>query len=252
MVDRNNLEPSRAKALPAPPPYENGDKDGYLGGYGGLKATMVASSSSQSSVPHGHGRPDISLPSDITGTYYIEAKQPISDRTTRRKRKQKKIKVIPDAIFRSRRGNLSLDLATNGSAYDVPKASIVVSSKSGNISLNLISGADTRPRFDLEANTRSGDVVLFVPSTFSGAIQLHTKTGNLDFLPGITSAMQVVKSTDSEYLVFVRNTGNVNGKQADFCRLRTRSGNIIVGERGKDAYIKPTSIWQKLTGFLRG
>ncbi|KAJ7155412.1 hypothetical protein C8R43DRAFT_429155 [Mycena crocata] len=244
-----------------PPPYEDGGK----GGYGGSKPIMVASSSSQSSVPR---RPDLSLPSgsfsrldmqtrfaDITGTYYIDAKNPPTEITSRRKKRKHKIKHIPDATFRSRRGKITIDLATNGYFTDVPKASVVASTKSGNISLNLIPGTETKPRFDIEANTRSGDIVLFVPSTFSGAIQLHTKTGNLDFLPGIASGMQVVKSTENEYLVLVGNQSKQHPPghaPADFCRLRTRTGNIIVGERGKDTYVKATSLWEKLTGLFRG
>ncbi|KAJ7247634.1 hypothetical protein B0H12DRAFT_738500 [Mycena haematopus] len=165
------------------------------------------------------------------------------------RRKKRKLKPIPDAVFRSRRGNLSLDIATTGYASDVPKAFIEASTKSGNISLNLISGADTKPRFDVEANTRSGTIVLFVPNTFSGAIQLHTKTGDLTFLPGLASGIQIIKSSDNEYLVLVGKQQQAVGLQpayADFCRLRTRTGNIIVGERGKDTYVKTTSVWQKL------
>ncbi|KAF7356568.1 hypothetical protein MVEN_00990500 [Mycena venus] len=167
------------------------------------------------------------------------------------KRKKRKLKQLPDAVFRSRSGNLSLDLATTGYVNEVAKASISASTRSGNISLNLISGADTKPRFDVEANTRSGTIVLFVPSTFSGAIQLHTKTGELNFLPGIASGMQVVKSSDNEYLVLVGKQQPAGGR-ADFCRLRTRTGNIVVGERGKDTYVKNTSVWEKLTGLFRG
>ncbi|KAJ6581539.1 hypothetical protein B0H19DRAFT_510867 [Mycena capillaripes] len=256
MIDNKTPETEKASG---PPPYE---KDGY--GYGGSNSRpmMVASSSTQSSLPR---RPDISLPSgsfnrvslqtrfaDITGTYYVDPQNLMSE--IKGRRKKRKFKQIPDAVFRSRRGNLSLDLATNGHINDVPKASIIASTRSGNISLNLISGAVTRPRFDLEVNTRSGTIILFVPNTFSGAIQLHTKTGDLNFLPGIASKMQVVKSTDNEYLVLVGKQhppGSQPGP-ADFCRLRTRTGNIIVGERGQDTYVKTTTIWQKLTGFLRG
>ncbi|KAJ6591579.1 hypothetical protein DFH09DRAFT_178755 [Mycena vulgaris] len=252
----------KEKAPGGPPPYEIGEK----GGYSGLRPQMVASSSSsQSSVPH---RPVIGLPSgsfnriclqtrfaDISGTYYIDPQNPVSELTSRRKKRKQKIKHIPDAVFRTRRGKLSLDLATTG--YSKAKASVVASTRSGNISINLIPGAESKPRFDLEVNTRSGDVVLFIPSTFSGAIQLHTKSGNLDFLPGIASGIQIVKSTDTECLVLVGNQGKQqplgpNQDPADFCRLRSHSGNIIVGERGKDTYVKSASIWEKLTGFLRG
>jgi hypothetical protein len=76
------------------------------------------------------------------------------------------------------------------------------------------------------------------------------------FLPGVASGMEIVKTTDTESLVLVGKPQQpLLGSQpgpSDFCRLRTRSGNIIVGERGKDTYVKTTSIWQKLTGILRG
>jgi len=224
---------------------------------------MIASSSSQSSISR---RPDIRrLPSgsfnhvflqtrfaDITGTYYISPQNLVTE--IKGRRKKRKQRPVPDAVFRSRRGNLSLDLATTGYSTEAPKALIQASTKSGNISLNLISGADTKPRFDVEVNTKSGTIVLFVPNTYSGAIQLHTNTGDLEFLPGLASRLQVVKSSDNEYLVLV-GTQQPIGLQpacADFCRLRTRTGNIIVGERGKDTYVKSTSVWEKLTGLFRG
>ncbi|KAJ6515127.1 hypothetical protein C8R47DRAFT_504065 [Mycena vitilis] len=257
MIDRKSVVENEKAS--GPPPYENGY--GYTGA--ASKPIMVASSSSQSTIPR---RPDLSLPSgsfnrvslqtrfaDISGTYYIDPKNLMVEGKGRRKKR--KLKQVPDAVFRSRRGNLSLDLATTGYVGDVPKAFVAASTKSGNVSINLISGAETKPRFDIEVNTRSGTVVLFIPSTFSGAIQLHTKTGDLSFLPGITSRMQVVKLTDNECLVFVGKQQPAPGSQpgpADFCRLRTRSGNIIVGERGLDAYVKTSGIWAKLTGFLRG
>ncbi|KAK7025276.1 hypothetical protein R3P38DRAFT_2953693 [Favolaschia claudopus] len=247
--------------LKDPPPYGPGYGGSNLSG--GSKPVMVASSSSQSSVPQ---RPDISLPSgsfnrislqtriaDITGTYYINPQNLTTE--IKGRRKKRKFKQIPDAVFRSRRGNISLDLATTGYVDSVSKASIHATTKSGDISLNLISGADIRPRFDLEVNTRSGNIVLFIPSTFSGAIQLHTNKGDLQFLPGISSTMQVVKSEHNECLVLVgkqQSVGSSPLNQADFCRLRTRSGNIIVGERGKDIYVKTSGIWGKLAALFKG
>ncbi|KAJ7612455.1 hypothetical protein DFH06DRAFT_1243293, partial [Mycena polygramma] len=244
MIDRKSVVENEKAS--GPPPYENGY--GYTGSPS--KPIMVASSSSQSTIPR---RPDLSLPSGSFNRVSLQTR--FADISGKGRRKKRKLKQVPDAVFRSRRGNLSLDLATTGYVGDVPKASVVVSTKSGNVSINLISGAETKPRFDIEVNTRRGTVVLFIPSTFSGAIQLHTKTGDLNFLPGIASRMQVVKSTDNECLVFVGKQQPAPGSPpgpADFCRLRTRSGNIIVGERGLDAYVKTSGIWAKLTGFLRG
>nr|GAT45710.1 predicted protein [Mycena chlorophos] len=191
---------------------------------------------------------------DISGTYYVSphtvATPPATGR--RRRRKQKRKQLVPDAVFRSRRGNLALDLGTTGYASENAAASIAASTRSGNISMNLIAGAAVRPRFDVEISTRSGNVVLFIPPTFSGAIQLHTKRGEMQFLPGITSEMRVVKATETEYLVFV-GAQHIGGEQtpADFCRLRTRRGNIMVGIRGKDLYVKPSGLWERITGFLR-
>ncbi|KAJ7668309.1 hypothetical protein B0H17DRAFT_1087679 [Mycena rosella] len=249
------------------PPYEIGEKGGYIG----ARPLTIASSSSAATVPPGPvPRRPIALPSgsfgsfsnlhlqtrfqDISGTYYIAAKNPASEIISRRKRRKHKIKHTPDAVFRTNRGNLSLDLATTGYANEAPRANVVVSTNSGRVSLNLISGAESKPRFDLEVKTRSGDIILFVSSGFSGAIQLHTKTGNLDFLPGIASRIKIMKCTDTEYLVLVGDHGPPLGSDhgpTDFCRLRSNKGSIIVGEREKDTYVKAPTVWQRLTGFLR-
>ncbi|KAJ7066558.1 hypothetical protein C8F01DRAFT_1123689 [Mycena amicta] len=258
-----------------PPPYPN-EKDGY--GVGCGKPLMVATPSRPSPLADIRVPPDplnrINLQTrfaDVTGershcrsweidvipsgTYYIAPHIVAPEVSGRRKKQKRKQKHIPDAVFRSRRGNLSLDLGTTGYASENAKASIDASTKSGNISLNLIAGSHVRPRFEVEVNTRTGSVVLFVPSTFSGAIQLHTKTGDLQFLPGITAEMRVVKSTETEYLVLLGPQPLPSGGQqapADFCRLRTRSGNIVVGIRGKDEYVKAAGLWERITGFMRG
>ncbi|KAJ7281527.1 hypothetical protein C8J57DRAFT_1297898 [Mycena rebaudengoi] len=250
-LEKGNNVTTDLKTSANPPPYQ--------GGYGG---SAVASSSRQV-VGKPQNRPDIGVPTgsfntvciqnrfqDITGTFYIDPKIRALEYTNRRKRRKQK--PTPDAIFRSRRGKIALDLGTTGYLVEVPTASVVVSTKSGNISLNLISSASTKPRFDLEATTRSGDIVLFVPHTFSGAIQLQTRTGDINFLPGIAAApeMRVIKSTDTEHLVFFGGQGPTQGVE-DFCRLTTRSGNITVGQRGKDKYVKTPGVWERLVGVLR-
>ncbi|KAJ6555744.1 hypothetical protein B0H10DRAFT_1207645 [Mycena sp. CBHHK59/15] len=229
-----------------PPPYEQG----YNNGYDTSKPlpAIVASSSQATEVK---SRP-VLMPSvsgsysnvciqnrfaDITGTYYIDPKNPVEEITKKNRRKKRQHrKRIPDAIFRTRRGKITLDLGTTGYAAEVPKASVVASTKSGNIGLNLISGSHAKPRFDLEVNTRSGNIVLFVTNTFSGVIQLHTKTGNLEFLPGIAAGMQVVKSADTEYLVLVGNPQPEGGSAlgiADFARLSTRTGKSLLAREGR-------------------
>ncbi|KAF7308858.1 hypothetical protein MKEN_01085700 [Mycena kentingensis (nom. inval.)] len=261
----------KAKMGAHPPPYPT-EKDDY--GYGGAAAAasspgkplMVANSSTASSAT-ATSSIDPSLPrdrinlqtrfADVSGTYYIAPTPQVAPSQNngpgRRRRKKKKVQGIPDAVFRSRRGNLALDLGTIGYAVETASASIDASTRSGSISLNLIGGARVRPRFDVEVNSRSGNVVLFVPNTFAGAIQLHTKSGDLEFLPGITAEMRVVKSTETECLVLVGPQPPLGGGQipTDFCRLRTRSGNIKIGMRGVDTYVKPGGLWERLTSFMR-
>ncbi|KAF7309828.1 hypothetical protein MIND_00354700 [Mycena indigotica] len=236
-----------------PPPYPN-EKDGY-GVEAGKPLMVAAMSSSGGDVrlsPDPLNRIYLETRfADVTGTYYVAPHSIVPEVNVRRRKRQKR-KQTPDAIFRSRRGNLSLDLGTIGYASENAKASVNASTKSGNISLNLIAGAKVRPRFDVEVNTRTGHVVLFVTETFSGAIQLHTNRGQLEFLPGITAEMRVIKSTDTEYLVLV-GPQPVGAEQppADYCRVQTRSGNIKVGLRGKDVYVQPFGLWQRLTSFIR-
>ncbi|KAJ7224216.1 hypothetical protein GGX14DRAFT_648994 [Mycena pura] len=183
---------------------------------------------------------------DLKGTYRIDPKNP----TTHLKNKKTRVKRVPDAAFRTRSGKVALSLTTTGLARDVAKASVVVTSKSGNITLNLLPADESRPRFDLEVKSNSGTVVIFIPPTYSGAIQLHTKSGSLGYLPALSARLQVVKSADTESLVLF-------GQQAaplasDFCHVRTRSGNVLIGLRGEDKYVEEPGLWQRIGGFLKG
>jgi hypothetical protein len=85
----------------------------------------------------------------------VDPKNPINELTNKGKKSRNK-KAIPDAIFRSRSAKISIDLATTGLVRDVPKASVIVLSKSGNITLNLLPAEEARPRFDLEIKSNSG------------------------------------------------------------------------------------------------
>jgi len=213
------------------------------------EAFLSPASSRPSLPPPGPSFSQIRLDShyaDIKGTYCIDPKSPpISNK--------KRKKPVPNAIFRTRSGKVDLELATVGQVLDVAKASVIVTSKSGNITLNLLPADESRPRLDLDIKSNSGTVLVFIPETYGGAIQLHTKSGSLEFLPAMRARAQVVKSADTESLVLF-------GKQAtpsslipsDFCHILSRSGKIIVGLRGQDTYIEPPGLWQRIGGYLKG
>jgi len=191
---------------------------------------------------------------DITGTYHVEPRKPISELTNKKSKKKNRKEKIPDAIFRTRSAKISIDLATTGLVRDVPKASVILTSKSGNITLNLLPADDeTRPRLDLEITSNSGTVVIFIPRTYGGAIQLHTKSGSLEFLPAISEHINVVKASDTESLVlFGKQVPPSSQLPSDFCDVRTRSGKIIVGLRGEDRYVEELGLWQRIGEYFKG
>ncbi|KAJ7180701.1 hypothetical protein C8R46DRAFT_1070300 [Mycena filopes] len=190
--------------------------------------------------------------SDITGTYYIDPK-PALKQLTNKNKKARRVKATPDAIFHSRNGKILLDLATTGLVSDVPKATVIVASKSGNITLNLLPAGEIRPRFDLEVRSKSGTVVIFIPRTFAGAIQLRTRSADLEYLPAITRQIQVVKATGRESLVlFGKQNTPASQLPSDFCNITTHSGKIVVGLRGEDTYVEELGLWQRLGGLLKG
>ncbi|KAJ7612454.1 hypothetical protein DFH06DRAFT_1344983 [Mycena polygramma] len=189
---------------------------------------------------------------DITGTFYVDPRNPISELSNKSKKKSRR-KAIPDAVFRTRSAKINIELATTGLVRDVPKASVIVTSKSGPIHLNLLPADETRPRFDLEVQSNSGTVVVFIPKTYGGAIQLHTKSGSFEFLPAMSTQIHVVKSADTESLVLFGQQSTPSSQlPSDFSHIRTRSGNIIVGLRGEDTYVEELGLWKRIGEYFKG
>jgi hypothetical protein len=94
----------------------------------------------------------------------------------------------------------------------------------------------------------SGDIILFLPSTFSGVIHLTTRKGSLHLLSGLAAAMKVIKKTDKEALVSMGdNAVYGDTKHVDFCQLTSRSGKLIVGLTGQDSHAQVKSgFWATL------
>ncbi|KAF7308344.1 hypothetical protein HMN09_00682700 [Mycena chlorophos] len=186
---------------------------------------------------------------NISGTYFVSPHtpepepepEPGVDKKKKKPKPKPKKHDEPDAFFHSRRGFLSLDIGTagcgSGRASETAKTSIAASTKSGDININLIAPLVVRPRFDVEITTQSGKLTLFLPQTFSGAIQVYTKTGTVTLLPALTTSMRVVKSTPTESLILVGPQpmgADAQQRPADYCLLRTVSGDVLMGVRGRD------------------
>ncbi|KAJ6518840.1 hypothetical protein C8R45DRAFT_949468 [Mycena sanguinolenta] len=179
---------------------------------------------------------------DITGTFYVDPQKPTNELTNKKKKKPKK--KAPDARFITGSGKIAIDLATTGHVRDAPKASVVVTSKSGNITLNLLPADESRPRLDLNVTNNSGKVVVFIPRTYGGPIQLETKSGSLEFLPALSQHLNIVKAGDTESLVLFGTPSSQH--PTDFCQIRTRSGKIIVGLKDEDKVVEELGFWQRL------
>ncbi|KAF9460530.1 hypothetical protein BDZ94DRAFT_1169452, partial [Collybia nuda] len=186
----------------------------------------------------------------LTGTFYIDPRIPSLGGFDAKGHKGRK-KNPPHASFRTRGGAISLDLGTAGDVYDALKSSVLVSSRTGNIMIKLLPALPIQPRIGLEVFSRRGDIVLLIPKTYCGAIQLSTRQGSIQFLPALAALMRIVRNDDDEALVLVGDqtmsrTNREQTQKLDFCQLNSRGGKLIVGISGQDRYEPKVGFWKKL------
>ncbi|KAF8892144.1 hypothetical protein BD779DRAFT_93666 [Infundibulicybe gibba] len=180
---------------------------------------------------------------DIAGTFYVDPQIPSLN--IPKKLKSRKGSV-PHASFRTREGSIALNLATTGKKG---KAIVHVSSRTGNIHLNVLSSSAAGPCIDLDIYSRRGNIVLFIPKTFVGVVQLHTKKGHLEFLPAFASITKTLKSTETESLVLM---GQNSSDTADFCQLTSVLGKVTIGIAGEDQLSVPQpGFWKKFKEFFQ-
>lgn len=91
-----------------------------------------------------------------------------------------------------------------------------------------------------------GNIMLFLPRTFCGVLQLNTRKGTLHFLPAITAMMKVMNESEHEALVLFGDQSSNESSAADFCQLNSRHGKVIVGLSDIDKYEEQPGFWQKL------
>jgi len=185
------------------------------------------------------------------------------NRVGRRPRRLRNLNVImgtpmgtPTAKLDSRHGNISASLRIVGESAIPATATIHSTTRSGNIVLELVSKSPTR-MVNLDAYSRSGNVSLLIPRSFSGLVELRTRNGNTQLLPALASSVRVVRATNTETVVFVGNGAFPQVEPTssrDLARLFTRSGCVRLGFSGEDAFnesegviAKATHLFQKLT-----
>ncbi|KAF8817419.1 hypothetical protein BYT27DRAFT_7227127 [Phlegmacium glaucopus] len=189
---------------------------------------------------------------DIKGTFYVDPNVPLLDQSRRRKCKRKSQQQLPHASFRTRKGDISIDLGTTGDAHDTKKANIDVATYKGDIKINLLRTLPIRP-LGLDVTSRKGDIVLFLPEKFSGVVHLTTRKGEMIVLPALTSIMNVVKTSDKEIIFMIGPQNPVDdSRETTLCQLNARKGTIVVGLSGRDQYTSQPGFWKRIGCYFRG
>jgi hypothetical protein len=197
----------------------------------------------------------------------------------------------PNASFRTlNRGTIAINLATKGTTTVNSKAYVRASAHKGDISINLYS-LQRGNHIHLDASSRkgaydetvegmpccldpttvltlsplanitshhTGHVLVLIPRSFCGAIQLNSRKNGCKVLPALSSASRVLKTTDRDVLILVGDPSSVSAPtetaddlSTDFCQLKSRSGKVTIGFSREDKYVPTeTSVWQKVGEFF--
>jgi hypothetical protein len=89
-----------------------------------------------------------------------------------------------------------------------------------------------------------GDVVIFVPKEYGGAIRLISRFNKITVLPGLAEVTRIAKSTNSKTLLLMGS--NQTNSTADYCDVYSRYGVVAVGLTGVDSFTFPPGFWSKL------
>jgi len=251
---------------------------GYPPGYSPTRdastssAVVVASSS-------GHRLPVVTPPSSfptnglniftviepIRGSWLLDPLAPQSSETSifqtivqhrvgRRPRRSRNMTLgTATAKLDSRHGNISAALRVVGESPTTATATIRVTTRSGNIVLELISKSPTR-MVHFDAYSRSGNISLLIPRSFSGVVELRARNGGMELLPALASSARIMRASDRETVVLVGNNAipqvGASGT-GDLARLCARSGNVRLGFSGEDVFNESggviSHLFQKLT-----
>ncbi|KAK7685701.1 hypothetical protein QCA50_011045 [Cerrena zonata] len=161
-----------------------------------------------------------------------------------------------NAQFETRHGAITLNLATAGTDdTKLTRTYVQASSRHAKININLFS-LQMNKHICLEAATRHGHIVVFLPQTFQGLIQIRSRRGNVNFLPSFAQHARVVNGSDTSAMVLfgVQNIvlSDLDNDDTDLCMLTTRHGKITIGISGVDTYddSQSTNLLVKKIGSL--
>ncbi|KAG2132804.1 hypothetical protein DEU56DRAFT_441627 [Suillus clintonianus] len=166
------------------------------------------------------------------------------------------LSAAPHAVFRNRFGSIFLTLATKGSSEQCRRAIVDISTRHGDIAVNL-SSVHPGKRITLKVTSRRGKMVVLLPPTFCGDVQIRgSKLGGFDILPGLSSSIRSMNGKKTKMLLLIGGTTPTSeGESMDHCHLSSRHGKIVLGLSGQDSMPTPQqgdNIWRKIGAFFRG
>ncbi|KAG1770746.1 hypothetical protein EDD22DRAFT_865789 [Suillus occidentalis] len=165
--------------------------------------------------------------------------------------------AAPHAVFRNRFGSIFLTLATKGSSEQCHRTIVDVSTRHGDIAVNL-SSIYPGKRITLNVTSRRGKIVVLLPPTFRGDVQIRgSKLGGYDILPGLSSSIRSMNGKKTKMLLLIGDniTTAERSEPTDHCCLSSRHGRIVLGLSGQDSMPTPQredNIWRKIGSFFRG
>ena len=111
----------------------------------------------------------------------------------------------------------------------------------------------------MEPACHAAPIVLFVPPNFQGALKLHSRHGNVKFLPGFQQRARVITADDEGALVLfgdneLSSVIEPTSDGLDWCSVESRHGRLTIGVSGVDqvAVAAETSLIKKIGTMMLG
>jgi len=150
----------------------------------------------------------------------------------------------PTAKLDSRRGNIFATFQVVGESAIPATATIRSTTHDGNIVLELVSKAPSRT-INVDAYSRTGNISLLIPRSFSGVVELRGRRGDIELLPALAAYARVERANNNETIVVIGNIAPPTPGFAgvgDLARIYSRSGRMRLGFCGEDSFTESGSI----------
>lgn len=99
-----------------------------------------------------------------------------------------------------------------------------------------------------------GNILLLIPRSFSGLVELRGRRGDIELLPALAAYAQIQRATNNETVVLIGNVALPTPgftSVGDLARLYSRSGHLRLGFSGEDTFTENGSVVGQIFRMLR-